>query len=81
MSSSAGSLVDRGTAGCGAVKQINQGQQLWVEHARRPEGVCGGCGRSYPCESAMQAAWLLVYWQPYARQPELVRPYVHGRAG
>ena len=64
-----------------AVEQINQGQQLWVEHARRPEGVCGGCGRSYPCESAMQAAWLLVYWQPYTRQPELVRPYVHGRAG
>lgn len=64
-----------------AGEQIAHGRQLWTEHPSRPEGICGGCGRSYPCEEALHAAWLLVYWQPYVSQPELVRPYVHGAAG
>ncbi|MEV4417166.1 hypothetical protein [Catellatospora sp. NPDC049609] len=39
-------------------------------------GVCDRCGHTYPCEDALQAAWLIVYWEPYLPEPGLVRPYV-----
>jgi hypothetical protein len=59
-----------------AAEQIGRGRQLWAEHPSQPSGMCGGCGRSYPCEDALRGAWLIVYWQPYVPELALVRPYV-----
>lgn len=57
------------------------------------EAIVARCQRPGPAElrvnrylerfsaTAAGHALLLVYWQPYARAPELVRPFVHAQAG
>jgi hypothetical protein len=75
--------VTRGTTYVGrtaiqsrALAMVTEGRARWSEHHMQVHGVCDRCGHTYPCEDALQAAWLIVYWEPYLPEPGLVRPYV-----
>lgn len=59
-----------------ALTMVAEGRQRWSEHHMQVQGICDRCGHTYPCEDALQAAWQIVYWEPYLPAPGLVRPYV-----